>query len=341
MADAGYSSVQAASPIREEIDESAEPDFEPQGPNWHVPTRRAALMALFLGLGLTALFASCTPTGRFKTKQHNLLSVPLQQGTIQQKSESASAIAVLLKVLTEMSEGIHGAAEMSDQVGHSYADAKKLFKELKESAHEFKKVGGELVDDLGKPIRLSMELKKELHDLSPAEKSRLRQQLLKGLNLTSLHDLRPAISNDCEKDEEFFENFCYKRCALLTEGREPVRVSAFQCCTHEAPCEGEVDIEPPGCAGYAVGGEASGNGCPRQLANCLQSEEFFEGLCYERCTLLTYGVLTYRNTPDACCKSNSPLAMLELGSCDNDAKYDVGTKQGDSAAPSMPHAPQE
>merc|ERR1712008_272413 len=216
---------------------------------------------------------------------------------------------------------------------------KKLFKSLKESAHEFKKVGEELVDDLGKPIQLSMALKKQLHSLSAAEKSRLMQELLTGLNLTSLHDLRPAITSGCNEDEEFFERLCYKRCALLTHGREPVRASAFQCCAHEPPCEGQLDIEPTLCGGYAVGGSASVNSCAREPVRCLQAEEFVAGLCYMRCSLLTYGVLPHRSMPDTCCKINSPLAMLELGSCDTDAKYDLGGKQGDSAASSAPPGP--
>mmetsp|Transcript_128311 Transcript_128311/g.256269 ORF Transcript_128311/g.256269 Transcript_128311/m.256269 type:complete len:344 (-) Transcript_128311:74-1105(-) len=343
MADVGYSCVHATSPAKEELGEpAAEPDCESHGPNWHVPTRRAALMALLLGLGLTVLFASCMPIGRVKKKSHSLPSVPnLQQGAIQQKSESASLIPLLLKVLKEMSEGIHGAVEMSKEVGDSYTSVKKLFKSLKESAHEFKEVGEELVDDLGKPIHLSMALKKQLHSLSAAQKSKLRQQLLEGLNLTSLHDLRPANTTGCNEDEELFEGLCYKRCAILTKSRKPVRASAFQCCSHEQPCEGQLDIEPRLCGGYAVGGSASGNGCAREPARCLQAEEFSAGLCYMRCSLLTYGMLPHRSTPDACCKSNSPLAMLELGSCDTDGKYDVGDKRGNSAASSLPHEPLE
>jgi len=341
MADTRYSSVEATTPIKEEMDESAEPDCEPQNsPNWHVPTRRAGLMAFFLGLGLTALFASCTPTGGFKKKPHSLPSVTnLQLGAIQQKSESASFLPILLKILKEMSQGVHGAVEMSQEVGDSYQNAEHLFMSLKESAHEFKKVGKELVDDLGKPIQLSMALKKQLHSLSAAQKSRLRQQLLSGLNLTSLHYLRPANTSGCNEDEELFEGLCYKRCALLTEGREPVRASAFQCCGHNPPCKGQLDMKTMLCGGYAVGGSASGNGCAREPARCFQAEEFVAGLCYMRCGLLTYGVLPYRSTPDTCCKSNSPLAMLELGACDTNATYDLGGKQGDSAASSVPHEP--
>lgn len=336
MAASGYISVQAAASaeVQEEKVNFGRVTCEQRGPCWHMPARRFGL-AIF-GLGSVALVAMCAPNGGFKDQAHDLTSVPnLHRGIIQQKSESASFVTLLLKVLQEMSEGIHGAAEMSEEVGGSYEDAKKLFATLKGSAHEFKKVGEELVDDLGKPIRLSMALKKQLHSLTPARKALLRNELLKGLNLTSLSDLRPAITG-CNEDEELHDSLCYKRCAILTEGREPVRVSAFQCCAHEAPCTGELDIEPTLCGGYAVGGSASGNGCAREPARCLQSEEFEGGLCYMRCSLLTYGVLPFRSTSDSCCKSQSPLAMLELGACDTDEKYDAGGGTDSHSAPEVP-----
>eukprot|EP00419_Tripos_fusus_P010300 CAMPEP_0172657656 /NCGR_PEP_ID=MMETSP1074-20121228/2230_1 /TAXON_ID=2916 /ORGANISM="Ceratium fusus, Strain PA161109" /LENGTH=272 /DNA_ID=CAMNT_0013472775 /DNA_START=65 /DNA_END=879 /DNA_ORIENTATION=+ len=267
-----YSSVQAASSTEEQDEVSVgQAICEPPKSSGHMPGRRVGLTLAIFGLGLVALVAICSPTGGFKVKTHAVTGVPNLQEDIQQKSESANLLPLLLKVLKEMAEGIHGAAQMTDEVEGSYDDAKKLFATLKGSAHEFKKVGEELVDDLGKPIRLSTALKKQLHSLTPAQKASLRQQLLQGLNLTSLSDLSPAAKTGCNEDEELFETFCYKRCAILTEGREPVRVSSFQCCAHEAPCLGEVDIEPTICGGYAVGGSASGNGCAREPATCLQS----------------------------------------------------------------------
>mmetsp|Transcript_77862 Transcript_77862/g.150413 ORF Transcript_77862/g.150413 Transcript_77862/m.150413 type:complete len:333 (+) Transcript_77862:66-1064(+) len=329
-----YNVVQSASSMEEQAEVSVDQTIcELPKPSWHMPARRVGLMFVISGLGLVALAAICAPNGGFKAKPHTLTGVPkLQEGIIQQKSESANLLPLLLKVLKEMAEGIHGAAQMTDEVEGSYDDAKKLFATLKGSAHEFKKVGEELVDDLGKPIRLSTALKKQLHSLTPAQKASLRQQLLQGLGLTSLSDLSPAAKTGCNEDEELFESLCYKRCALLTDGQEPVRVSAFQ-------CGAELDIEPTICAGYAVGGSASGNGCAREPAKCLQSEEFEGGLCYMRCDLLTYDILPYRSTSDTCCKSQSPLAMLELGACNTDEKYDVGGGTESSSAPEVAHPP--
>jgi len=335
MAGIMYSSVQAT-PSMDQKQVNIGP--EPHGFSWRMPARRAGLVLATAGLGLVALVAIGMPSKSFNAKTHTFTNVQNVQGnTIQQKSESASLVPLLIKVLKEMSEGIHGAAEMSEEVGTSYEDAKKLFKTLNGSAQQFKKVGEELIEDLGKPIRLSMALKKQLHSLTPAQKKLLRAQILKGLNLTSLADLRPADTEGCNEDEELHGSLCYRRCAILTKGREPVRVSAFQCCTHQAPCTGELDIEPVLCGGYAVGGNASGNSCARQPARCLQSEEFVGGLCYMRCNLLTYGMLPYRSTSDTCCRSKSPLAMLEIGACDTDESFDAAGGR----APNVPHMPLE
>jgi len=343
MAGSMYSLVQATPPIDKKTQMNIGPVIsESHGPSWHMPARRSGLVLAIVGLGLVSLVAIRMHNGSFNAKTHTFTNVPnLQHNTIQQKSESGSLLPLLIKVLTEMSEGIHGAAEMSDEVDTSYEDAKKLFKNLNASAHEFKKVGGEVVEDLGKPIRLSMALEKQLHNLTPARKALLRRQILQGLNLTSLADLRPADTAGCNEDEELHASLCYKRCAILTEGREPVRVNAFQCCTHQAPCTGELDIEPTLCGGYAVGGSASGNGCAREPARCLQSEEFEGGLCYMRCNLLTSGMLPYRSTSDTCCKTQSPLAMLELGACLTHETFDVAAGNQNSGAPNVPHPPLE
>lgn len=344
----------------------------------HTPVRCAGFVIAITGLGLVVLVAISMLKVGLKAKTHTLTSVPnLQEDAIQQQTKGTtvtinttttkpiakstditntinSTIPLLIKVLKEMAGSINTAAEMSED---TYEDAQKMFKKLKQSmrdfkkvskrvyqkvnrsAHEFKRAGKEVIKKLGKPIRLSMALKKQLQSLTPARKGLLRKEILKGLNLNSLADLRPADTGGCYSDEELHEGLCYKRCAILTNEREPVRVSAFQCCGHQAPCAGELDIEPTLCGGYAVGGNASGNGCAREPARCLQSEEFEGGLCYMRCSLLSYGVLPYRSTSDTCCKSNSPLAMLEPGACDTDERFDVAGGRLDSSAPNVPHPP--
>jgi len=294
----------------------------------------------------------------------NTTTIPTAKPTSTTKTKSESAdfvhqtdgiVRLLVKVLREMAGGISGAAELSED---TYEDAKKWFKKANQSMHEFKKVskqvkeklnwtaheikrvGKAVVEKLEKPIRLSMVLKQQLQSLTPARKGILRNEILKGLDLTSLADLRPADTGGCYEDEELHEGLCYKRCAILTLGQEPVRVSPFQCCTHPAPCFGKLDIEPTLCSGYAVGGKASGNGCARQPALCLQSEEFAGGLCYMRCNLLSYGLLPYRSTSDTCCKANSPLAMLVPGECDTDEVFNMAGGGQDSSVPGVPHPPE-
>merc|ERR1712032_1440027 len=91
----------------------------------------------------------------------------------------------------------------------------------------------------------------------------------------------------------------------------------------------------------AIGGENSGNGCPHRPGGCLQDEELLADMCYMQCSLLTYGMLKHRNTANACCKSESPLAMLELGGCNVDTKYAIGGGNGDGNpdTPAAPHPP--
>merc|ERR1711862_198303 len=95
------------------------------------------------------------------------------------------------------------------------------------------------------------------------------------------------------------------------------------------------------CSGNAVGGEISGNGCAHRPVGCLRDEELLLDKCYMQCSLLTYGMLKHRNTADACCKTRSPLAMLEAGGCDVDAKYAVGggAGEGNPDTPAVPHSP--
>jgi len=306
---------------------------------WHLPRRHAILVSGLTTLGTAAILGLCM----FRNSGEKMNSTAsLNTATIQESSE-ASAIPLMAKILAEMTRGIHDGAKISEEMGESYEDAKRIFGSVKHSMHEFKKLGSELVDDLGRPARLSLALKEQLHNLTSTQKKQLRQQLLKQLNLTSLHDLSPVGDGEtCGKDEELHDGLCYKRCSLLTDDREPFRASAFQCCDRTPPCDlGGSSISMVPCSGNAVGGEISGNGCPHRPGGCLHDEELLSDMCYMQCSLLTYGMLKHRNTANACCKSKSPLAMLELGGCDVDAKYAVGggKSDGNPDTPAAPHPP--
>jgi len=247
----------------------------------------------------------------------------------------------MLKVLGEMAEAIHGAAEMSDEVEHSYAGVKKLVKYMNNSAHKLEELGGEVIDELGKPARLSKELKQKLHSLNETEKQKIQAQLLRQLNITSVHDLRPSdYGSKCYGDEEEYDGLCYKKCSLLTKGTHPLRISAFECCAQQPNCLKHATMKARICSGYGISGDSTGNVCPHTPGECLKDEELHEGMCYMRCSLLTSGILQYRDGAYTCCKSKSPLAMLDLGACDTDAKYRIGGgNSGDAASPNEPHSP--
>jgi len=208
-------------------------------------------------------------------------------------------------------------------------------------------VADKVVHRLERPMRLDMELKQKLHNLTVAQKEELKSKLLAKLNITSLHDLAPDEDmhdgNTCEDDEELFDGLCYKKCSRLTGSNLPFRASAFQCCEEEPPCPAMSDAAaaPEPCSGNDVSGDLTGNVCPHAPGGCLKDEELFDGLCYMRCSLLTNGMLQYRDTAGACCKSNSVFSVFEPGECDSDPDYNVGGGQGDgdAATPSSPHPP--
>jgi len=118
-------------------------------------------------------------------------------------------------------------------------------------------------------------------------------------------------------------------------------VTAFECCAHKPPCLTGASINTKVCDGYSVSSDIVGGGCPHTPGGCLKDEELFEGMCYMRCSLLTYGMLKYRGSSSSCCKQRFLFNMLEPGVCDTDAKYDIGGGQGDGdqSTPSTAHMP--
>jgi hypothetical protein len=278
----------------------------------------------------------------------------MAEGTVADHSisleESHSNLGIVFKLLADLVEGIHDATEVSDAVGVSYDDINRIFDEMNISVHTVEHAAYRAVDGLGRPLRLNMKLKQQLHNLTKAQKEKLRKKLLTKLNISSLHDLAPDEDmndgNICEDDEELHDELCYKQCYLLTGNKRPDRATAFQCCDGDSrqtpPCAADPnDASMKPCSGYDVSGDLTGNGCPHTPGGCLKDEELFDGLCYMRCSLLTNGMLQYRDTADACCKSNSVFAMLTPGVCDLDPNYNVGGGQGDgdAATPGAAHSP--
>jgi hypothetical protein len=246
---------------------------------------------------------------------------------------------------------IEDVAELVNQSGlldHAFANVTEVVNSTLE--HVFANVSevvDEAIDELGHPIGLSEELKDQLQNLTGVDKKKLRREMMKSLNITDVVNLRPNVDvhngNRCSDDEEEHAGLCYKRCDRFAEGKYPFRVSAWQCCNHEPPCE-KHDIMTSGqpCSGFGVSGDSMGNGCPHSPGGCFKDEELFGDVCYLRCSLLTYGVLPYRASPVACCNTSRPLILLKAGTCDTDLRYDAGGGLGGGegiGSRSMPNAP--
>lgn len=155
----------------------------------------------------------------------------------------------------------------------------------------------------------------------------------------NMHD-----GNLCGDDEELFEDLCYMKCTLLTEGKNPIRTSAFTCCESH-PCgfgNTIFNMNAP-CAGFDVAGKINGQkgACPHTLGTCLEDEELLLGMCYKKCSLLTGGQFTHRVAATTCC-SQTGLACLNPMNLRTDfVDFPVGGGKGDGtkSTPSKPHKP--
>merc|ERR1712242_666187 len=170
--------------------------------------------------------------------------------------------------------------------------------------------------------------------MNATTKAALKAELFKRLNISSFDNLRPELDlhdgNKCEADEELFWRLCYKKCDLLTNGKFPIRSSAWSCCA-KMPCtlpfNQKTSIHV--CGGFGVSGDSLGNGCPHTPGTCLRDEEMFLNTCYKRCSLLTYGVFPHRLGAATCCRVKSKLAFLGPGNCVTQHAYAVGGGKGD------------
>lgn len=151
---------------------------------------------------------------------------------------------------------------------------------------------------------------------------------LDGLQLrrrNSLHD-----GNPCPDDEEEHGGLCYQTCNKLTNGRYPIRTTAFSCCMKE-PCSffnSKFTNPLKICQGYDVGGHDK-YGCPHSPGDCLLNEEFHMGLCFKQCAVLTDNEYPYRSSATTCCKQNAYLPCLEMENLWSDANFTVGGGFGD------------
>lgn len=149
-------------------------------------------------------------------------------------------------------------------------------------------------------------------------------------------------NNTCEDNEELYLKLCYKKCSILTDGEYPIRGTAFSCCKEE-PC-GIINQQMDGfvpCAGYDVSGTG---GCPHKSGACLLDEEFFLGLCYKKCSILTKGTHPFRSTVVSCCKDDGLDCFNPFGNASESADYlgvAGGSKDHNLGTPGYAHPPVE
>lgn len=146
--------------------------------------------------------------------------------------------------------------------------------------------------------------------------------------------------NVCAHDEELLGTLCYKKCSLLTDGKAPVRLSAFSCAKSkgfEDFFRGKIGLLVP-CEGYDVSGDEAGHGCPHKPGTCLVNEEFSLGKCYKRCDELTDGQFPHRTSANTCCKTKNFLECIEPTESTFSFNYNVGGGDGSLAKSHSPNA---
>eukprot|EP00441_Pelagodinium_beii_P043451 CAMPEP_0197627644 /NCGR_PEP_ID=MMETSP1338-20131121/6196_1 /TAXON_ID=43686 ORGANISM="Pelagodinium beii, Strain RCC1491" /NCGR_SAMPLE_ID=MMETSP1338 /ASSEMBLY_ACC=CAM_ASM_000754 /LENGTH=387 /DNA_ID=CAMNT_0043198411 /DNA_START=19 /DNA_END=1179 /DNA_ORIENTATION=+ len=136
----------------------------------------------------------------------------------------------------------------------------------------------------------------------------------------------PGTGGDCLSNEEPYQGQCYLKCAVATNGSYSVRTGPSSCCNGTA---GDANSCHTGASpsvsslAYAVGGgvgDKSSVHAPGDFGNpnvqtgesaigqdCEATEEKYNGVCYQKCSIVSGGQMPYRKGPMSCCKSNTPF----------------------------------
>jgi hypothetical protein len=148
--------------------------------------------------------------------------------------------------------------------------------------------------------------------------------------------------NKCPDGEELHAGLCYKTCSSLTQGAFPIRTTAFSCC-ESRPCglsnQDASGITP--CEGYDVNAQG---GCPHSPGVCLENEELFLDVCYEKCSTLTDGKFPHRASPMTCCKEEDYDCLnpwAEKDESESSYSFDIsgGNADQDPVTPGSIHGP--
>eukprot|EP00438_Fugacium_kawagutii_P016632 Skav205652 [mRNA] locus=scaffold458:167059:187392:+ [translate_table: standard] len=118
----------------------------------------------------------------------------------------------------------------------------------------------------------------------------------------------PGVGGICDLDEEPYQGLCYPKCTDLTEGKSPNRVGSFQCCSgSKVDClNGKGTISSATAYGGSVIPASKDTGRSYKAINvmdarCDHDEDEYNGLCYTKCSELTYGKSDLRVGPGSCC----------------------------------------
>lgn len=295
----------------------------------------------FAGLGVTLLLV-CAAVGAWGWRRQGL-----KAGDVDENVELGS-FDNMASVLGHFADVVHQSDAMVSSTQKAFTSVSNVANTFNHSSEEFGGLGAKILRDLRKGPAARKAMIAKFKALNKTRKEEIKQKLFARFNITSLKQLRPLVhmhdGSRCQNDEEEFNSLCYKKCALLTNHSFPFRVSAWECCQHPGICGTAYKIDFGLCGGFGVSGDQVGNGCPHTLGGCLKDEELYGNLCYKRCQLLTYGILTQRTGPMTCCKTSTSanfLAFLDFQDCNTESDYYKGGGWGDNdtSTSAQPHLP--
>jgi len=188
----------------------------------------------------------------------------------------------------------------------------------------------------------------------------------------------PHKPGACLVDEELYGGICYEKCNQLTNGAFPNRVGPATCCDeHGLGClspehgrtdkafdvgGGEGDHDPSTLAtahlpqlslteDESADEEATTTTpvAPVRMALkplevmddgnvCADTEEFYGGLCYKRCALLTGGEASIRTSSWTCCRQHPCVPWKQVGSLGSKILCNGFDISGDGGCPHKPGA---
>lgn len=296
-----------------------------------VPRRRVKHVAW--GVGGTAALVVLALVGSSHCPWH-LKANTASPDAVKESTVGLSFFGSMTSIAGTLGDGVKAMDDIVTQVNDSYHNFSDMIDSMSDTAESLANTSSSLVDKMYRPSKWRKAIRKKLQAMNATEKAEFKAKLKKKLNITSWKNLRPQFNltdgNPCPDDEEVHGGLCYSKCSTLTQGKFPNRESAWTCCKDKPPCgsPGSGDTQMDVCAGYDTSSYAV-DSCPHPVGSCLLNEELFNGYCYKKCALITFGVLPHRRGPSSCCNVKATFAFLDAEGCDtNSWDYSVGGGKG-------------